>query len=281
MTLSVTDRPRWSALPRRRPPRPRPAVATLRVNVAPRTRVILIVASVVGPLLAWWLLRVTGIVEARFLPTPLDAVRSAIEMAGSGQLLEDARASIQRVAYGFGLAVVTSVPLGVLMGSFRSIWSLLEPAFGLLRYLPAPAFIPLLIGWLGLGEEPKLALIFIATFFFNTLMTADVVRNVPANLIDVSYTLGARTGEILRKVIVPWSLPGIIDAIRVNAAAAWAAVVVAELVAADSGLGYRIARLGRFAQYDDIFAVLIVIALIGLVIDVVLRVGRDRIGRWA
>lgn len=280
MTVSVTDRPRWSALPRRRPPRPRPAVATLRIDVSPRARVILIIASVVGPLLTWWLLRATGLVEARFLPTPVDAAHSAIEMASSGQLLADARASIQRVAYGFGLAVVASVPLGVLMGSFRSIWSLLEPAFGLLRYLPAPAFIPLLIGWLGLGEEPKLALIFIATFFFNTLMTADVVRNVPANLINVSYTLGARTGEILRKVIVPWSLPGIIDAIRVNAAAAWAAVVVAELVAADSGLGYRIARLGRFAQYDDIFAVLIVIALIGLAIDVTLRVSRDRIGRW-
>jgi NitT/TauT family transport system permease protein len=254
--------------------------ATLRIDVSPRARVILIIASVVGPLLTWWLLRATGLVEARFLPTPVDAAHSAIEMASSGQLLADARASIQRVAYGFGLAVVASVPLGVLMGSFRSIWSLLEPAFGLLRYLPAPAFIPLLIGWLGLGEEPKLALIFIATFFFNTLMTADVVRNVPANLINVSYTLGARTGEILRKVIVPWSLPGIIDAIRVNAAAAWAAVVVAELVAADSGLGYRIARLGRFAQYDDIFAVLIVIALIGLAIDVTLRVSRDRIGRW-
>jgi NitT/TauT family transport system permease protein len=251
------------------------------VDVSPRAKAILVTASVVGPILAWWLLRVTGAVEARFLPTPVDAVNSVIEMAAAGQLLEDALASVQRVGFGFGLAVVASVPVGLLMGSFRSIWSLLEPAFGLLRYLPAPAFIPLLIGWLGLGEEPKLALIFIATFFFNTLMTADVVRTVPTNLIHVSYTLGARTGEVIRKVIVPWSLPGMLDAIRVNAAAAWAAVVVAELVAADSGLGYRIARLGRFAQYDDIFAVLIVIALIGLAIDVALRILRDRVGRWA
>lgn len=280
MVTLTTDRPRWSALPRRRPPRPRPAIAQLRVGLSRRSTVVLVTASVVGPLLTWWLLRATGAVNERFLPTPLDAVRSVIDMAASGQLATDASASVRRVAYGFGLAVAASVPLGLLMGSFRSIWSLLEPAFGLLRYLPAPAFIPLLIGWLGLGEEPKLALIIIATFFFNTLMTADVVRNVPANLINVSYTLGARTGEVLRKVIVPWSLPGILDAIRVNAAAAWAAVVVAELVAADSGLGYRIARLGRFAQYDDIFAVLIVIALIGLTIDVALRVLRDRIGRW-
>jgi NitT/TauT family transport system permease protein len=279
MSLTTT-RPRWSALPRRRPPRPRPAVATLRVDVSPRAKAILVAASVVGPLLTWWLLTATGAVDDRFLPTPLSAIRSGIEMANSGQLADDTWVTVRRVLYGFGLAVVTSVPLGVLMGSFRSIWSLFEPAFGLLRYLPAPAFMPLLIGWLGLDEEPKLALIFIATFFFNTLMTADVVRNVPTSLIDVSYTLGARTGEILRKVIVPHALPGMIDAVRVNAAAAWAAVVVAELVASESGLGYRINRLARFQRFDDIFAVLIVIAVIGLAIDIALRVLRDRTGRW-
>jgi len=277
---ATTTRPRWSALPRRRPPRPRPAVATLRVDISPLARAIFITLSVAGPLLGWWLLTATGAVDARFLPSPVEAVNSAVEMAASGQLLDDAWASVRRVLYGFGLAVVASVPLGLLMGSFRSIWSLFEPAFGLLRYLPAPAFVPLLIGWLGLDEAPKLTLIFIATFFFNTLMTADVVRTVPVSLIDVSYTLGARTGEVLRKVVVPHSLPGIIDAIRVNAAAAWGAVVVAELVASESGLGYRITRLARFSQYEGIFAVLIVIALIGLAIDIALRILRDRVGRW-
>lgn len=125
-----------------------------------------------------------------------------------------------------------------------------------------------------------MTLIFLATVFFNTLMTADVVRGVPIALIDVSYTLGARVGEVLRKVVIPHSLPGMIDAIRVNSAAAVNFVVVAELIAAESGLGYRIVRLQRFSQVDKIFAVLAVIALIGLTVDISLRLLRDRVGRW-
>ena len=87
-------------------------------------------------------------------------------------------------------------------------------------------------------------------------------------------------GEVLRKVVVPHALPGMLDAIRVNAAAAWNFVVVAELIASESGLGYRIVRSQRFNQIDQIFAVLVVIALIGLAVDLLLRLCRDRIGRW-
>ncbi|OLB77677.1 MAG: hypothetical protein AUI14_15545 [Actinobacteria bacterium 13_2_20CM_2_71_6] len=138
----------------------------------------------------------------------------------------------------------------------------------------------MLIIWLGLGEPSKVAILVIGTVFFNTLMTADVVRQVPAALIDVSYTLGARRGEVLRKVVVPHALPGMIDAMRVNAAAAWNFVVVAELIASESGLGYRIVRAQRFLQTDKIFAVLVVIGVIGLAMDVALRLLRDRVGRW-
>jgi NitT/TauT family transport system permease protein len=201
-------------------------------------------------------------------------------MASTGQLFTDAWATIERVLIGFGAAIAVSVPLGILMGTFRSAQSLFEPLIGLLRYLPAGAFIPLLILWLGLGEPPKTTLIFLATIFFNTLMTADVVRQVPIGLIDVSYTLGARVGEVVRKVIIPHSLPGIIDAIRVNSAAAINFVVVAELIAAESGLGYRIIRLQRFGLVDQIFAILVAVALIGVTIDITLRVLRDRVGRW-
>jgi NitT/TauT family transport system permease protein len=201
-------------------------------------------------------------------------------MAQSGQLFTDAWASVRRVLIGFGLAAAVSAPLGLLLGSFRAGQALLEPMMGLLRYLPAAAFIPLLMIYLGLEEAPKVALLFIGTVFFNTLMTADVVRQVPPSLIDVSYTLGARRGEVLRKVILPHSLPGMIDTLRVNAAAAWNLVVVAELIAAQEGLGYRIARSARFTQTDKIFAVLVAIALIGLATDVLLRSLRDRVGRW-
>jgi NitT/TauT family transport system permease protein len=205
---------------------------------------------------------------------------AGVAMWRSGDLRHDFVASVRRVGEGFGIAIAISVPLGVLMGAYRGAQALLEPVIGLLRYLPASAFIPLLIIWLGLGEKSKVTLLVIGVVFFNTLMTADAVRLVPRELLDVSATLGARQREILAKVVVPHALPGIIDAMRVNAAAAWNFVVVAELIAATSGLGYRISRSTRFIQTDRIFAVLVLIALIGLAIDVLLRLLRDRVGRW-
>lgn len=237
--------------------------------------------SLVIPFLAWVGLSTRGVVSATFLPSPAAVLSAGLEMARSGELGADLWATTQRVLYGFGLAVLVSVPLGILMGTFHVGRAAFEPLIGLLRYMPASAFIPLLIIWLGLGEPSKIALLFVGTVFFNTLMTADVVRAVPRAMIDVSYTLGARRGEVVRKVIVPHSMPGILDAMRVNAAAAWNFVVVAELVNSTAGLGYRIVRAQRFLQTDRIFAVLIVIGLAGVTIDVGLRLLRDRVGRWA
>ena len=277
---SAAGREGWPALPRRRPPRFRPRLLAIRAPISRTARWILTALSVAVPLAAWQLLSMVIDGRPDYLPSPPQAIAAGVEMAESGQLLTDVWATVGRVLRGFGLAVLVSLPVGLLMGSFRAVQSALEPVIGLLRYLPASAFIPLLIIWLGLGEPSKVALLFIGTVFFNTLMTADVVRLVPRDLIDVSYTLGARRGEVLRKVIVPHSLPGMIDAIRVNAAAAWNFVVVAELIASESGLGYRIVRAQRFNQIDRIFAVLLVIAAIGLAIDLLLRLLRDRIGRW-
>ncbi len=139
----------------------------------------------------------------------------------------------------------------------------------------------MLIIWLGIGETSKIALLVIGVVFFNTLMTADVVRQVPRRLLDVSATLGAGRARVAARVVFPYSLPGILDALRVNAAVAWNLVVVAELIAATSGLGYRITRAQRFLQTDRIFAILIVIGLIGLTIDITLRILRARVGRWS
>jgi NitT/TauT family transport system permease protein len=241
----------------------------------------LIAIGVITPLLAWWALTASHVVDPVFLPSPGDVLGAGRELIASGELAADALATLRRVALGFGLAIVVSVPLGLLIGSFRAGEALFEPLLALLRYLPASAFIPLLLIWLGIGEPSKVGLLFIGTVFFNTLMTADVVRLVPRELIQVSYTLGANRRETLRKVIFPHALPGMIDAMRVNAAAAWNFVVVAELVASTSGLGYRIVRSQRFLQTGRIFAVLIVIGLIGLAIDLSFRRLRDSVAGWA
>jgi NitT/TauT family transport system permease protein len=268
------------SLPRRPAAGPQSWLWAIRTPIPRPWRRGLIAASVLVPLLAWTLLSSSGIVPGRFLPSPLAVGSALVEMARTGQLLGDALASLERVVVGFGLAVLISVPLGILMGAFAAGRALMEPAVGLLRYLPASAFIPLLIIWLGLGEPSKIVLLVIGVVFFNTLMTADAVRSVPMDVIDVSYTLGARRGEVLRKVVIPHALPGMIDSMRVNSAAAWNFVVVAELIASTSGLGYRIVRSQRFLETDKIFAVLVVIGLIGLTIDVGLRLLRERVGRW-
>lgn len=277
---SRESRDSWRPLPRRRPVRRANAALAIRKPLPRRTYLILVTASVAGPVAVWLVLGAVGAVDPRYLPSLGRVWRAGLDMAANGQLAGDAWATVQRIAAGYGLAVVVSVPLGILMGTFNAANALLEPMSGLLRYLPAAAFTPLVLIWLGIGEPPKIALIFIGTVFFNMLMTADAVRLVPAELLDVAYTLGARRFEVLGKVIVPHALPGMIDAVRVNFAAAWNLVVVAELVNSETGLGKRILLSQRFTQTDKIFAILAVIAAIGLLTDVLLRLARNRIGRW-
>jgi NitT/TauT family transport system permease protein len=278
---SGRGRPAWAPLPRRATPKAASPLFSLRTPISAGARWKLAVLSFAIPLLAWIVLSVSGVVNPTFLPSPASVVKAGVDMASTGELFDDLWATTQRVLEGFGLAILVSVPLGILMGSFTAGQAFFEPLIGLLRYLPASAFIPLLIIWLGIGEPSKIAMLFIGTVFFNTLMTADVVRGVPRELLDVSYTLGARRGEVLRKIVVPHSLPGMIDAIRVNAAAAWNFVVVAELINSQAGLGHRIVLAQRFLRTDTIFAVLVVIGIAGLVIDVLLRLLRTRVGKWA
>jgi NitT/TauT family transport system permease protein len=279
---AASDRAGWPALPRRRR-RPARAARLLAIGapIPAPVRWSLRLLSLAAPLAVWYALAASHAVDPTFLPSPRAVWAAGTQMLRSGELLHDTWASVRRILLGFGLAVAISVPLGFLMGTFQFAQALLEPVIGVLRYLPASAFLPLMIIWLGLGEPSKVAILVIGVVFFNTLMTADAVRVVPRELISVSYTLGATRSEVLRKVVLPYALPGILDAMRVNAAAAWNFVVVAELVAATSGLGYRITRAQRFLQTDRIFAVLVVIGLIGLTLDILLRLLREWVGRWA
>ncbi|OWY67019.1 ABC transporter permease [cyanobacterium TDX16] len=238
----------------------------------PRPLNTLLVATSIGlPLLIWWLVTTFGSVDPKFLPSPARVLEAFGRLWRTRELLKDTVASLWRVGVGFLLAVVLSIPVGVLMGSFASIRALLEPLFGLMRYMPAPAFIPLLVLYLGIGEEPKITLIFIGVFFFNSLMVMDTVKFVSKDLIEAAYTLGGDRWQTLTQVIFPHVLPGIIDACRINLAAAWQLVIVSELIAATEGLGRRISVAGRFLKTDEIFVGLIVIGIIGLTFDLLFQ----------
>lgn len=236
-------------------------------GIPQRLRWILMAVSIITPLILWAVISSQGWVKPLFLPSPIAVWQAIANLWSSGDLQKDILYSVVRVLTGFSLAVIVSIPLGIMMGTFASIRALFEPIIGIVRYMPAPAFIPLLVLYFGVGEMPKVLLIFIGTLFFNTLMIMDAVKFVPKELIEATYTLGGHRPQVVIKVIFPYILPKIIDAGRVNIAASWNLVIVSELVAATEGLGRRISVAQRFLNTDEIFAGLIVIGLIGLLID--------------
>jgi NitT/TauT family transport system permease protein len=246
-----------------------------------RWRVVLGAAGIATILAVW------AVVAARLedggalLPTPAATWDAFGRLWSSGVLRSDLWASTQRILIGYGISVAIGMVLGVAIGSFSSVEAFFEAPIGFLRYIPASALTPVFLLWLGIGESPKIWLIVVGTVFFNILMMADVARSVPRELVHAAYTLGAGRITVLRRVIFRHSLPGIIDAARVNLAAAWLMLVVAELLAADEGLAFQIVRAQRFRAVDTMFALLIVFGVIGLVSDLFLRWLRNRTSPWA
>jgi NitT/TauT family transport system permease protein len=257
------------------------AVGRLRGDIPARLRWSLSAAGAAS-LLGLWVLTSTVWASDGFQVPTLAATWSAlVEMWQAGELWLDFTASLERVGIGYAISIVIGVALGVLIGSFRSAEAFFEPQVGFLRYIPATALTPLLLIWLGIDEAPKIALIVLGTVFYNVLMVADVTKAVPRELISAAYTLGAKRLTVLRRVILPHSWPGIVDVARINLAAAWLMLVVAELLAAQDGLAFRIIRAQRFRRMDRMFALLLVFGLLGIASDMALRWFRNRSARWA
>lgn len=253
----------------------------LRGDLSPAWRLGLGVVGVLAILAAWTLAARSMSSGATLLPTPGDTLSALGSMWSAGTLWTDFAASAQRIVIGYSISVTLGIVLGISIGSVASVEAFFEPSLGFLRYIPATALTPVFLLWFGIGESPKVWLIVVGTLFFNTLMIADVARNVPRELINASYTLGAGRRTVLRRVILPHSFPGIIDVARINLAAAWLMLVVAELLAAQEGLAFRVVRAQRFRAVDTMFALLIVFGVIGLVSDLGLRWLRRRVAPWA
>ncbi len=219
------------------------------------------------PLAGWLALAAAGAVSKIFLPGPADVARRVALWFSEDDLLGDVRISICRVVAGWALSALIALPLGLLIGTYRAVQALLEPLTDFVRYMPAVAFIPLVMLWVGIDEGAKIAIVFIGTFFQMVLMMAEDVRRVPMAQIEAAQTMGATRLEVIEKVIVPSAKPALLDTLRVTMGWAWTYLVVAELVAANSGLGYAIIKAQRFLQTDKIFAGIILIGLIGLAFD--------------
>jgi NitT/TauT family transport system permease protein len=228
-------------------------------------------ASGVLVVAAWSILSYTGIVEAFFLPAPSTVATSLYDMFAYDDFIADVWASASRILLGFLIAAVVAVPLGIAIGSYRVAQAFFEPGIAAVRYMPASAFIPLLIIWFGIGESEKVAVIFIGTFFPLALMVADVSANVSKELVNISYTLGASRWQVFRKVLLPACWPGVVDNLRIGIGWAWTYLIVAELVAAQTGIGYVILTASRFGETEKIIGGIITIGALGLLTDAFFR----------
>ncbi|QGZ31342.1 ABC transporter permease [Stutzerimonas stutzeri] len=238
----------------------------------PKTTVwALAAAGLVTPFVLWWAYTALGLADPMFMPSPGAVLERVGRWWTSEGLLTDIGISVWRVMAGFGASALLALPLGLYIGTYRPVQAFLEPLTDFIRYMPAVAFIPLVMLWVGIDEGSKVLIIFIGTFFQMVLMVAEDVRRVPMTQIEAAQTMGASRSEIVKLVILPSARPAILDTLRITCGWAWTYLVVAELVAANSGLGYAILKAQRYMHTDKIFAGILLIGLIGLLTDQAFR----------
>ena len=210
-------------------------------------------------------------VNPLFLPSPRKVLAGLYSLLVKDAFLVDIAISVYRIVVSFALACMVAVPLGILMGSFRRIEAFANPLVSGWRYLPAPSFIPLLLMWFGTGDGQKIALLIIGVIWFLVTLIMDHVKAVRTELIETSMTLGGSRWQILRTVVIPASMPNIVVAMRQMMAVSWTYLVIAEIVAATTGIGAVMMRAKRFLHVDKIMAGIIVIGILGLLFDFLFR----------
>ncbi len=223
----------------------------------------------------WLSVTELGLVQPQFLPSPLAVVQA---WAGLFQndYHEDIGISISRVWIAFGAAALIAIPLGMLMSSYRAVGAFSEPLIDFIRYLPVPALVPLTLIWLGIGEGSKIALLWIGTFFQLVLLIADDARRVPKEFIETGRTLGATDWALLKDVLFRAMLPNVVDSLRITLGWCWTYLLIAEIVASNSGIGYELWTARRYGKTPEVFAGILTIGIIGLASDQLIRAGHRR-----
>ena len=242
-----------------------------------RTDLLLGLAVAAVLILVWEAASRAGLVQPQFLPAPSRVVSAMWTMTTSQNLLWHALVSTMRVWAAFLLAAAMAIPIGILMSSYRIIGASLEPTIDFIRYLPVPALIPLSIIWFGVGEETKIFLLWLGTFFQLVLLVADDMRRVPHEYVEIAFTLGAKPRQVLTDVALRAMGPTLVDNLRITLGWCWTYLVLAEIVAADSGLGYVIWSARRYVKTPEVMAGVVVIGLIGLITDQLLRLLHRRL----
>ncbi len=220
---------------------------------------------------AWEFMTLAGLVNPLLMPTPQRVVVALYELIFERGFASDIGISVLRVVGSFIGVSLIAVPVGILMGSFKTCEAFLNPFVSAWRYLPAPSFIPILLMWLGTGEGPKIALLFLGVVFFLITLIMDHTKQVRAELLETAMTLGASRKQILWTVVVPAVMPNVLIAMRQMLAVSWTYLVIAEIIASTTGIGAMMMRARRFLHTDEIMAGIIVIGILGLTFDMLFR----------
>jgi len=229
----------------------------------------------------WSVATLGGFVSKTFLADPITMLREGYLLFAQHGFAKDVGMTVWRVVGGFVLAAVVGVPLGIAMGAFKPIEAFFEPFVSFARYLPASAFIPLLILWAGIGEAQKLLVIFIGVFFQIVLMVAVIVGSTRRDLVEAAYTLGASSRGIVRRVLLPSAAPQIAETLRLVLGWAWTYVIVAELIGASSGIGHMIMDSQALLNTGQIIFGIIVIGVIGLISDFAFKWANQKLYPWS
>jgi taurine transport system permease protein len=241
----------------------RPGATTSWISYAPAISI----ASVLLFLSLWWAATEFGWVAPVFLPSPRAVLVEAGKLVGNGELWTAVLASSKRVFLGFALAALVAIPLGILMGVWWPAKAIVGPFVSLLRPLPSITWIPLTMLWLGIGESQKVAIVFMGSWLYILLATIEATKQVDPLLVRAARNLGAGDLAVMREVILPGSLPGIISGLKITLAIAWSCVLSAEMVAAQTGLGALIWQAKDWGNLALVLVGMICISITVLLAD--------------
>ena len=215
----------------------------------------------------WWAATALEWIAPIFLPSPGDVLHAGRLVLMRGELLTDVAVSARRVFLGFALAALVAVPLGIVMAVWRPAKAVMDPFVSLLRPLPSITWIPLSILWLGIGEMQKVAIVFMGSWIYILLYTYESTRRVDPVLLRAARNLGAGDLALMREVILPGALPGIIAGLKVTLAISWSCVLTAEMIAAQNGLGALIWQAKDWGNLPLVLVGMLCISLTVLVAD--------------
>jgi len=228
----------------------------------------------------WCTLTYGGIVPAIILPSPTAVLKALPTLHFEEALVRSALWSLYRVTMGFVLAALLAIPLGLLMGTFPPIKAFFAPILDPLRFLPISALVPLTIVWFGIDETQKIVFLFLGTVVYLLPLVVEAVEEVDEVYLHTATTLGATRGQLVRHVLIPGSLPAIGEALRVMNGIGWTYVILAEVINAPYGLGALITVAAKRSHVDQIFALVIVILIIGVVTDQIIRLLNKALFTW-